>query len=155
MHTHAHRDMVFHSTPGTVGPSSSWPWAASLPWSSFLDPPVSSCLIHRDTHMQTSPWYPVQIMALLVANHRSHGLFSHCSGPRVSSSSQLTDLLPSSVFVPGSWLLQYAVPKPLILLNGYSGLMIASNFALTDAPQSLQLLALRSPHTQAHSMGSC
>lgn len=61
-------------TSQVVAPSSSWPWAASLPWINFLDPLVSSCLTHRDTHANPSLWYPVHIMSLLVANHRSHGL---------------------------------------------------------------------------------
>lgn len=92
-------------TSQVAGPSSSWPWAASLPWINFIDPLVSSCLTHRDTHANLPLWYPVHIMALLVANHRSHGL-SHCSGPPAPSSIQPTDLLPSSVFAPDWWLLQ-------------------------------------------------
>lgn len=81
-----------------------------------------------------SLWYRVQIMALPVANHRPHGLFSHWSGPPAPSSSELTDLLLSPVSVPDSRLLQQLVSKPLILLDGYSGLVIASDFALTYAP---------------------
>lgn len=73
-------------------------------------------------------------MALPVASHRPHGLFSHWSGPPAPSSSQLTDLLLSPMSVPDLGLLQQLVPKPYILFDGYPGLVIAGDFALTYAP---------------------
>lgn len=98
-----------------------------IPWS-----PLAS---HTGTHLCKQVFLvPIPDYVLVSRQPQTHILFSPWFGPPGPSSSQLTDLLLSLVSVPDSRLLQCFIPKPVILLDGYSGLVIVGDFALMYAP---------------------